>query len=438
MPYSRFSRTESMATFSLLAQNFSRNQWLVGNKYRDNCIVQIDSDYPGRLAASRISNLSLKKYIAASAPLHCIDGWNLLGKAILSCSLGDNNTARHFAYYAELRAAMSLLAFEGIGIFNGKDFTMDSAGLYGPIRAGGTHIAVRKAFEQWARSANSSALIEEIIRPGGVSLKDWFVEVTSSAGSTPVSWLANDWLTSWGYDLTTLDSDRDIRNESSYRPTGLRTMSSMNARFISKFITDMWSLLTPSINQSYYLDSLLLKKAIDQYFAALPVGMARRGLSKNAIRQVIRKLGFSTVEAANLGKILLGSITRVDGHQLLKLAREKNKDHKEYKYHFFMLSRAALLLRLSTGACARLTTEARIDKDDLKFWWMPLGVRSGLWEEGETDPFFVMWKDIEQALNNIKDKVPNTMQMDKWRAQHSGDILTLSGCERIGLAGICL
>ena len=438
MSFSRFSSSESVATFALLAKNFRNRQWLVGNRYRDGCIERINSDCPDR-TTNRIAKLSLKKYIAASAPLHCIDGWSFLGKALLSCSLGDNNSAKHFAYYAELRAAMSLLASEGIGIFDKKHFTMDNLGLHGPItKEGGTHIAVKKAFEQWSQSTSSGALIEEIIRPAGVSLKDWFSVITSSAGSMSISRLAKDWLNLWGYDLTTLSVDQDIRNEASYRPTGLKSMLSMNARFVSKFVIDMWTLLTPTINRSYYLDLLLLKKAVDDHFAPLPSGIARRGLSRVSIRQVIGSFSFSTTEATSLEKILLGSIRGINGNQLLKLASSQTKDHDRYRYHFFMLARAALLLRLATGACARMAVEARINKEDLKFWWMPLGVSFGFWKKEEQDPLFVMWKDVEQALNNVKDKVPDTMQMEGWRTEYSEDILTLSGCERIGLSGICL
>lgn len=437
MPYSRFSRLASVRTFALLAQNFPNGQWLIRNRYRDDCIKKIEADCP-RGRTNRIKKLSLKKYIVASAPLHCIDGWSFLGKALLSCSLGDNNTAEHFAYYAELRAVMSLLASEGIGIFNKKDFTMDNNDLYGPITSQGTHLAVKAAFEQWSESSSSSSLLEEIIRPAGISLKDWFAEITDSGARTPFSWLARDWLKIWGYDLTMLLLDKDIRNEASYRPTGLKSMPSMNPRFVSKFVTDVWTLLTPTINRSYYLDLLLLKKAIDGYFASLPSGMARRGSTRVSIRRVLNRLGFSATEIASLGGIVSGRITRINGYQLLKLASLQTMDYDQYKYHFFMLSRAALLLRLATGACARLAAEARVYKDDLKFWWMPLGIKFGLWEATEQDPLFIMWKDIEHALNNVKDKVPDTMQMERWRTQYSGDILTLSGCERIGLSGICL
>jgi len=86
-----------------LINNFSNDSWLdLSNRYRDKCITNIHND----LQRGQLSNKDLAQYIAASAPLHCFDGWSYLGRAIECHCRGDTNNARHLAYYAELRATM--------------------------------------------------------------------------------------------------------------------------------------------------------------------------------------------------------------------------------------------------------------------------------------------------------------------------------------------
>lgn len=426
MPYNRFSREESAKKLFQVSGSFFRGQWLYGNRYRDNCIKKIKDDCRGR----SIVKLSLKKYIAASAPLHCADGWSFLGKAVLSGSLGDNNAAMHFAYYAELRAAMSLLASEGIGIFNGKDFTMDKVDLHGPYSHGGTHLATDKAFHQWADSLNSSSLLEDIIRPAGIPIKDWLSEITTSTSGAPISWAAKDWLSQWGYDLLTLPLDQIMRNEASYRPTGFKPLPAVEIRYIKEIIMNIWDLLEQVKPQSYFIDLLLLKKVLDNY--ALGV---RKTFSKNDIEGIVTRLGFSQGEIVSLTKLLSGDIRKITGYNLLAWASEERDD---YKYHLFMISRATFLLRVATGACARMITKAKINKEDIRFWWMPLGVKLGLWKSTEMDPFNFMRDDIAQALKNLRNVNVTSMQMAEWSSLYSKELLTLSGCERLALEGICL
>ena len=55
----------------------------------------------------------LTEYIGASTLGHCFDGWSYLGRATEAELAGDPGSARHLGYYAELRAAMSLLGRRG-------------------------------------------------------------------------------------------------------------------------------------------------------------------------------------------------------------------------------------------------------------------------------------------------------------------------------------
>ena len=94
---------------------FVERRWIgQRNRYAQDTISTIRAEAnPGPLVAPK----QLSQYIAASIVLHCSDGWSFFGAAVSSLLHGDPHRARHLAYYAELRAAMSLLAAFGIGVF---------------------------------------------------------------------------------------------------------------------------------------------------------------------------------------------------------------------------------------------------------------------------------------------------------------------------------
>ena len=111
-------------TFYGLRRFIKRQGWIgKNNKYSIDTVKKI-------VAKSKAGHIQearhLSQYIAASCVLHCADGWAYLGKAILAVLRGDPHRSRHFGYYAELRAAMSLLASEGIGVFDKKHAVIDA------------------------------------------------------------------------------------------------------------------------------------------------------------------------------------------------------------------------------------------------------------------------------------------------------------------------
>jgi len=71
----------------------------------------------------------LSDYLALSCPLHALDGWRYLSAALVSLLNGARTEALHLAYYAELRAALSILAGSGIAVLNNKHYAIDNTGL---------------------------------------------------------------------------------------------------------------------------------------------------------------------------------------------------------------------------------------------------------------------------------------------------------------------
>jgi len=131
---------------------FPGGRWIgPRNRYAINTVKRITADAPRRTPPSPKS-LQLSQYIAASVILHCFDGWSYLSHSVESLLDGDIATAVHLAYYAELRAAMSFLASEGISIFDYKHFWCDNTGNYN-VFCGSTHTVVWQALEEWAVSS---------------------------------------------------------------------------------------------------------------------------------------------------------------------------------------------------------------------------------------------------------------------------------------------
>lgn len=121
---SQLTRANVETTTAGLKPFIKKSRWIgKTNLYASNVVKELDRAPPATPERKR----NLAQYIAASAVLHANDGWSYLGRAISCLMVGDAHRALHLAYYAELRAAISLLAGEGIGIFNQKHYVVNAA-----------------------------------------------------------------------------------------------------------------------------------------------------------------------------------------------------------------------------------------------------------------------------------------------------------------------
>ena len=120
----------------------------------------------------------------------------MLGRAIDCHSRGDFDASRHLAYYAELRAALSLLAAEGVGIFDDRHFIIntpkDCLHIGALPRAGrrsdlGTHYFAWAALEHWSDLRRSVELLGKIISASGFALVDWLDNFGTGPG-IPANW----------------------------------------------------------------------------------------------------------------------------------------------------------------------------------------------------------------------------------------------------------
>ncbi len=435
---SHYSRIATKETFSRLKRHFHKDSWLgIKNRYAKDCTDKIREDCPSkpkntphRIIGPRKTQLA--EYIAASIPLHCMDGWSFLGKAIISHATGDAEACKHFAYYAQLRAVMSLLASDGIGVFSDVHFSIigangRSSDLSAPIRVK-SHRLVREQFNDWVVHPDSGRLFQEIIRPHGVALESWFSEISTA----PLNYLARDWLQHWGYDITTLGKDQSARELSSYRPSGLfKDPKYKNASHIKsslEIVENIWRMCGTNGAGSFDVDPFLLRLSWEK--------ITGRQLTPTEVRQTLENLGMNDPHLTNLSQIFSRQIQPKD--PMLILEANKKGGITDPDYHIQMLCRATLLLRLATGAGMKLIEDAHITKEDLKFWWGPLGDNYGLWESGQEDPISDMWTEVEAALENMSSGSSSVRDHFEWRSNFATELLTLSGCERIPLSQFCL
>lgn len=431
-----YSRVATQVTFNRLKRRFLAGSWLSGaNRYQQNCIERIGDDCK-LPAPHRIKESQLAEYIAASAPLHCMDGWSFLGKAIISHVMGDAAACKHFAYYAELRAAMSLLASEGMGVFNDKHFSIVSANgvnskLYGPLKGVKTHPLVRDQFEDWAKSPQSADLFDRVISPQGTPIRDWF----SAISTTRLSWIAQDWLVQWGYDLTLIGNDQIARNEASYRPSGLTNdLAFRNVRQITEslgIVESIWRMCSLDARGGLTIDLFLLRRSWERY--------AKQNKTRMTKKSVVKKLTTFGISGSEL-IILTDLFTRKSQPKdpvILEMASTKG-NILDTDYHLQMMSRATLLLRLATGVSAEMIRQANIAKQDLQFWWESVGENHGLWQAGENDPMMAMWSEVDAALQKMTTASPGIVCHYDWRTDLAEEMLALSGCERIGLSQFCI
>lgn len=436
----RASSTVIETSLGELERYARNNSWLGRtNRYRQNTIERLDSDLnPNKKGI--VNNSNLRQYIAASGPIHCLDGWGFLGRAMICHVQGDLDVSRHLAYYAELRAAMSLLAMQGIGIFSGRHMLVDATGTC--IQFGRrltTHKVAWLVLDHWSGLTRSMNVLSAAVSPYGIPFANW---LDAFGAGTLLRPMASVWFTRWGLDLKYFSYDRDARNESSYRPTKIDTRDHISAIGISKFLAAFWRAYEPATSyQPVVLDRHLLRQGIESAFEALsgkkpvnaPVDFEFRA------KKMIELLNPPGAPAEVLLDFLMRR-SEPDTNVILEEASRITK-LQDPRHHLQVMSRAVLLLRVATGTCGGLFQKAGYKRSDLEFWWQDLGKNLGFWDNSNLpDNLTDLWGDVEDVLSSleqwISDHDHNNPSMFTFKSNKNSNLDVLSNCERIGLWGL--
>jgi len=180
--------------------------------------------------------------LAADQIIHMTESWRYLSSALFAYLNHETPNSTHFAYYAQLRAALSLFSGSGIRVKHDNSYWLNATGRKTPIprRYGDrTHKFAALAWSEWIKRDNAKAILaNEIYIQPSIRLRDF---------EPALKQFSYDYiLAGFGHDFINLKSDHLARNVASYEPywsdRQLTRMSNKNVAFakeLSKlFLTD--------------------------------------------------------------------------------------------------------------------------------------------------------------------------------------------------------
>ena len=430
-------------TTSDLRRYFARSLWLApNNRYRSDTTRKVDEDFVQSGAFTPIKQANLAHYIASSAQMHCIDGWSYLASAISTLLRGDSFAAVHLAYYAELRAAMAIMATDGVGVLNYRH-----CALVGPNKAAelqgrmGTHPFAWESLQKWSEKTAAGDIISESITPFGIPLEAWFSTLPGSYTFQP---LARSWIRTWGVDLMRLahpeKGDRHARNEASYRPTGLSANRPVSAQDAIRVAGQFWEMCEPVGSSKFEkLDRRLLRSSVKAFFNG------RNQIPASESNEDYRTFVTSLVGAQSIGsdkyrlEIVEYLTATEDGgvEDIVHLAKAKIS-HPDLG-HLGVISRAFLLLRLASGTVDTTLRIAGVREDDLRFWKNALMSERGIGDpDSPPEEMGDFWKDVDDGLIDIRDRLKSgqDLTLSSMRPEFDDALFKLAGFDAVPLWAI--
>ena len=415
-----------------LVASGGKKYWInTANRYRKTAT----QTYANDVAATSIHEPSLIAYIAASAPAHLIDGWSYLARATEAILRGDLNAALHLAYYSELRAAMSLLACEGIGVFNNRHPIIEPSGTsttavhqiwlwqntkFQKMRAG-THAAVWPLLNHWSSLKRAADLINRLVAPEGFPLRDWLNAVGIAS---PLRAISKGWFRSWGIDLSNLNDDHQSRNMVSYRPSEFRLPAAPTAQRAIDFVSNLWTLFEPTAGGRFpQLEKELLRKIVNES------GQAVSGATLHT------NMGIDLASATNWARFLANP-----GEPLPLTLADQLSDIESTDCSLQVMSRAALLLFLATGSTRKHLVDAGYSPQMLEFFWRRIcEVRFAGPAASLPDDPIDMWRDIADRISEAKtwsDAAAPDTSLGEWRKIQPGVANQIVGFELAAVWGL--
>jgi hypothetical protein len=370
-----------------------------------------------------ISGDDTKAYLAASSLTHCMDGWNYVSNAIDSLINGEKHIAVHMAYYAELRAAMSFLATEGIGIFNANHVSanhtnriMRSPDLRrGTANLNGTHQFLWESLASWIANKDASNTLN-YFQHNGKTFAEW-IAFLPHANPAVISVIVKDWLKDWTFDINNYKLDRSGRNSFSYRPTRINdlTLDNLDDKLVTT--NSYWQTLEPiGSNRFALLDKFLFKHLFDKIHT-----MLRQNGSTLSITQLLDQTFINA--GIPMDRQLHSFISTNQTHKLLSNSKDMAVDSHGHAKPFSVIARALLMLRFSSGATSHLMKIASISQSDLQFFWEGMGVDCGFWEPGSCPTTFnKLWDLVNDSMTDIEDWRTTTTRNVNLKSFHEEEI----------------
>jgi hypothetical protein len=364
------------------------------------------------------------QYLAAASFVHCGDGWAYLGRAVDAILRGDVYVAVHLIYYAELRAALSLLGTEGIFVGDRLSLSIVAANDVRPVSREQTHGAAWQILEAWNGNQQSRDLIEVVLRPAGASLQEWASGVTSSVRAT-----VRELVRFMSLDLRSFSKDRKRRNFVSYQPTRLRVQDQPTAE-ACRLISTVWAALEPDARGTFpVLDRAIMTEILRLSYISShqdAVGNVDWGKWTDWLGNMLPTAVVGTAFDQELRALPQRAVNALDFSVAFQQEHEQ-RDPTKYVEH--MLLRAVILLRLCTGSVLRLLDEAGRTVSDVEPWISNLSLARGLWTEADPpDSTLDLWSDVSLASELL---VPAAADTSSLLEQLGERVSTLGQAERV-------
>lgn len=413
------------------------------NVYRKHCVRRLKKCFGKRrpgVTRPRPRRKHLVEYIAASVIAHSFDGWSYFSRALAAELSGDSEAARHLAYFAELRAAMAVLAKHGIGVFSNIHVVVTSPSTCYAVRnEGTTHRFVWRAFDQLVDHSSGQDILLSSITPEGVPLSDWLSHVHHGYKQFATSLMRR-----LGFDLSRLAADREARNRASYRPT---TFVVQNNRSIDSIVDDVlrfWQLCAPGISRGFpSLDRHILAYALRTLDSGWRGGASSTHYAKK-LTPLLQNTLRTSVSPALLavwtdvirdGRDSQGSTLIGDAFGTVSVF---HRNHAKQ-----VLARAVLLLRVATGCSSDLLNTAGTSiVAGFTAWSSRPEVRRRLWAPSSPPNVYGdLWPPIEDAVDATREcfKGSAAPPQDHYalEAVLARETSILSTAERAFLWGVC-
>jgi len=350
-----------------------------------------------------------------------MDGWTFFSRSLSALMAGDAHGARNLAYYAQLRAGLSILGCNGIGIFYAINFAIDNKfvvhRIYEQRDGAGTHRATWDALQVWASQPHMTETFLDSMKFHGVSLADCVKVIRPSWGSAQ---LVTTIIKEWGVDLKRAVDDRDSRNVSSYDPHALNPVESdIDAHL--KLICEIWRCLEPGGPGTLrLLDMHLLRKSL------------------RLMKDKISKADFLKLDPGIQKFVPFDFLTSGD---TIGLTVFDVVDRRTGDVHA-MVCRALLLLRIATLVVRAALVDAGFQPwaAGARLWLEKAGIARGFWPGNmPLEAFSELWDDVNFELSDLEESISSSRQLDQYEflTRRSSQAVLLSQTERAFMWAVC-
>jgi hypothetical protein len=352
------------------------------------------------------------KSLAAESLVHTTEGWRFLASALTAILAHGGRQAIHYAYYAELRAAFSLLASFGLRVKYPTSAYLELTGSAGTPswRSDQTHKLVWKLWSDWVQTAAAEEFFLDGLRiHPSVSLRAFRDAIASVSAS------AN--LTAWGRDLQ-LSNEHTARNTASYEAVQAGEDLSLMGQADFDFVRDLWALAEPTgvgLQFETQLVHWMLKKEKNDREHAGPVGAGEEWL--NMVLAVVEQSTGVPIEELKAALSL-----EVDASTVFDAAFSADVGASN------ITARAFFLLRLSTLAINSAFTaqSATPGKAWLREWLQ----HAGLYVPSDEISLADIWADFEHLMKMQSPALPLPANL-MHEASLASDVLKLARPEAV-------